>query len=423
MTATLNTVTDYTVKHGELERWQRGSQSPTPQPTVPGAPTGVTTSALTSSSVTLSWGPPANTGGDPITGYSVSRDGTGGGSTSVGASVLSQQFRSLAASTTYNLSVAAVNAVGTGPAITVTVTTPAGPQPSGGQRFPGDPLPLKNSGGLYLGMSLGSGLSITSFDAAKPVAAYHQYWHNISDLSTPSGPMCKAVQADHAAGRLPLVSWHIPATNWAGGAAGAYDSLIDAWISWCESQPKPIFWIVNHEPENDGGTASDYCAWMRHVRSRITVWEQANGPRKRLTFLMCLVAATFAGNRGGMAAWWPGDGVVDVVGVDHYGDGNNPSYQTGDTFFTGIWSKFLAYVQSKNAPWFLCEFAWLPDNPNGASEYQQVYNTYTSGSYDCIGMSYFDSGWWVLSDNNGVLSKHKALLASAKSIHLSDLGY
>lgn len=407
---------------GVLVRFDRYS-APVPVLTVPGAPSAVTASSVTASSVTLSWGAPANTGGSPITGYVVSRDGAGGTSTTLGAAARSQQFRSLAASTTYHLSVAAINAVGTGPAITVTVTTPAGTQPSGGQRFPGDPQPLKNNGTLYLGMSTGSGQSITPFDAAKPVAVYHQYWSNVSDLSVPSGPMAKAVQADHTAGRLPLVSWHVPAANWAGGAAGAYDSLIDAWISWCEGLAKPVFWVVNHEPENDGGTAANYCAWMQHVRSRITVWEQAHGPRKRLTFLMCLVAATFAGNRGGMAAWWPGDGVVDVVGVDHYGDGNNPNYQAGDTFFTGIWSKFLAYVQGKNMPWFLCEFNWLPDNPNGAAEYQQMFSLYTNGSYDCVGMSLFDSGWWVLTDNNGMLSQHKALLASPKAVRLSDLGY
>jgi hypothetical protein len=285
---------------------------------------------------------------------------------------------------------------------------------------------MANNGTLYLGMSLGTGLTVNQFETVKPVGTLHLYWDSgrtPNALSVPNGPMALAALDAHAHNRLPLLSWHVPGSQWAGGAAGSHDAEIDAWIAWCEAQAKPIFWVVNHEPEGDGYAASDYRAWMQHIRSRIAVWEAANGPRQRLTFLMCLVAATFSGNKGGMAAWWPGDGVVDVVGLDHYGDGNSPTFAAGDTFYTSPWRAFLAYVQSKNVPFFLTEYAWLPDNPNGAAEYQQLYDLMTSGSYDCVGMSIFDSGWWVLSDNNGMLSKHKALLTSPKSIHMSDLGY
>ena len=416
---TLAPITVWHAVDGQLERSGRAGGVVL---SVPSQPVAVVTSGLTASSVTLSWQPPVSNGGSAVTGYAVSRDGSGGSTVTVGAATLSQQFRGLTASTVYNLSVAAVNAQGTGPVASRTVTTAANPTPVGGQRFPGDPNPMVNSGTLYLGMSLGSGQTIGQFETSGPIGVYHQYWSNVSDLSTPSGPMAKAVQAAHVAGRLPLVSWHVPGSQWAGAANGSLDATLNAWFDWCATLAKPVWWIVNHEPENGDGVASDYRAWMQHIRTLLNAWEAAHGPHPTLVYMGCLMAFTFAGGNGGITSWWPGDGVWDVLGVDVYGD-HSQTYQSGDTLFNSNWSKMLAYVQAHHQTFALTEFNWLPDNPNGATEYQQLYDLMTSGSYDCVAMSIFDSGWWVLTDNNGMLSKHKALLKAPKSIHMSDLGY
>jgi hypothetical protein len=417
---TLYPVTVFQVIDGQLDRWLRTTATPTPTLTAPGAVSGVSASSATSTSALLSWGPPANTGGSPITGYTVSR--TGGTPTTVLPTVRSQTFGGLTASTSYTLSVAAVNAIGTGPASTRTVTTPS--VIVTGARFPGDPNPLVNGGRLYLGASQQDNNPARHENATGvKLGVRHRFWSNVSDLATPNGPIARAAVEDHAQNRLPLLSWHVPGANWAGGANGAYDSQIDAWIDWCEQQAKPIFWVVNHEPDNGDGIAANYRAWMQHIRSRIAVWEAANGPRKRLVFLMCLTAYAFAGGNGGTAAWWPGDGVVDVVGVDIYADHNGQTYTPGDSLENANWNKFVAFVQSKRMPFFVCEFNWLPTHPTAAAQFQTFYDHMTSGSYDCIGMSIFDSGWWVLSDNNGLLSKFHTLMQASDSIHMSTLGY
>ena len=100
--------------------------------TAPAAPTSVTASSTSAGTATLQWAPPTTDGGSPITGYRVARDGTdtsgaGPWSGTVAATARSFTFSRLAAGTPYRLSVSAINAVGTGPAgsasITLTPTT------------------------------------------------------------------------------------------------------------------------------------------------------------------------------------------------------------------------------------------------------------------------------------------------------------
>ena len=99
-----------------------------PSMTVPGIPTNVVGSVNSSSTASLSWGLPTSTGGAPITGYYVARDGGTGGqnpwSTTVPATTRSQGFSNLAAGSTYTFSVAAINSLGRGPIATVQVTMP-----------------------------------------------------------------------------------------------------------------------------------------------------------------------------------------------------------------------------------------------------------------------------------------------------------
>ncbi|WP_148570689.1 fibronectin type III domain-containing protein [Nocardioides caldifontis] len=95
---------------------------PASAPTVPTKVTGAMTSGT---SARISWSPPVVDGGPTISGYRVARDGgTAGGSgwsTTVPGSARSHTFNNLRAGSTYALSVAAVNANGTGPTTTITV--------------------------------------------------------------------------------------------------------------------------------------------------------------------------------------------------------------------------------------------------------------------------------------------------------------
>lgn len=93
-------------------------------PTVPPV---AATANHTTRAATVTWNPPALTGGSPITGYAVSRDGVdsaGNGPTTstVGADRRSLTFGNLQPGATYTFQVRAINAVGTGPAGTATGT-------------------------------------------------------------------------------------------------------------------------------------------------------------------------------------------------------------------------------------------------------------------------------------------------------------
>nr|WP_240189252.1 fibronectin type III domain-containing protein [Nakamurella flavida] len=93
-----------------------------------GAPTGVTTRQdNTAGTATLTWAPPATDGGRPVTGYRVSRDGTGSTGTPawsawMPADARTRTFVNLAPGTPYTLTVRAVTAAGDGPPATRTVT-------------------------------------------------------------------------------------------------------------------------------------------------------------------------------------------------------------------------------------------------------------------------------------------------------------
>ncbi|GAA4696406.1 hypothetical protein GCM10023226_38560 [Nocardioides nanhaiensis] len=89
---------------------------------VPGEPDQVVGSAAGTDSLTLTWAPPASQGDGPVTGYIVSRSGSAT-TERVGADARSHTFTGLTPGTTYELSVRAVNATGSGRTTSVTVRT------------------------------------------------------------------------------------------------------------------------------------------------------------------------------------------------------------------------------------------------------------------------------------------------------------
>ena len=105
--------------------------------TVPTIPTAFSVNPTTATSATMTWSAPANAGGRPVTGYRVSRDntdsaGTGAFTTVIPATSTTYTMSRLVAGRTYNLSVQAINAVGTSPVIGggVIVGTSAVPAPT-----------------------------------------------------------------------------------------------------------------------------------------------------------------------------------------------------------------------------------------------------------------------------------------------------
>ena len=118
---------------------------------VPGAPTGVTAVAG-SGSATITWVPPASTGGNPITGYTVTSN-VGGFSTTVSGSENSAVINGLINGVAYRFRVFATNVVGNGPASAYSVAvTPRG--------VPGPPTGVA--------ASPGNGTASVTWSAAAP---------------------------------------------------------------------------------------------------------------------------------------------------------------------------------------------------------------------------------------------------------------
>jgi beta-mannanase len=132
-----------------------------------------------------------------------------------------------------------------------------------------------------------------------------------------------AMTEDPAHPRVLMLNWKVAyGSTWAAVAAGDKDARIDAWADYVETHygTKKFFLVLHHEPENDvvatagsGMTAKDYAAMYRHVILRL----RADGVTNVVNVL------AYMGNEKWMAkSWWkdlyPGDDVVDWIGLDSY---------------------------------------------------------------------------------------------------------
>ena len=138
----------------------------TTPPSAPGAPTGVVGSALDGAAA-LSWTAPGSNGGSPVTGYRVTPfvNGTAQASILTGSASTSFTVPGLADGTGYTFTVAAINAVGTGPDSSPSaVVTPA---PAGVPGAPGGVQGTAYDGGVQLRWSPPSnngGATITGYE-------------------------------------------------------------------------------------------------------------------------------------------------------------------------------------------------------------------------------------------------------------------
>ena len=149
---------------------QSGEANATPQPaaTVPSAPQGLTATG-SNGAVQLSWSAPASTGGAAVTSYNVYRSTTAGGegSTPVATGVTGTSYTDnpLTNGTTYYYTVAAVNAVGTGPQSAEASATPQAGAPTA-------PLGLTASAGNG---SVSLSWSVPASNGGSPVTGYNVY--------------------------------------------------------------------------------------------------------------------------------------------------------------------------------------------------------------------------------------------------------
>jgi len=142
-----------------------------------------------------------------------------------------------------------------------------------------------------------------------------------------------AMTRDAAKPRVLLLNWKIAyGSTWAKVAKGEQDKRIDAFVARVQATyPEKFFLVLNHEPENDviakagsGWEAKDFAAMYRHTILRLRA--------KGLTNAINVMA--YMGNEKWMSqSWWknlyPGDDVVDWMGLDSYVSAEKGYYHYG----------------------------------------------------------------------------------------------
>jgi hypothetical protein len=194
--------------------------------------------------------------------------------------------------------------------------------------------------------------------SGRPTSIFHTYHRGDEPFPTPAEV---AMAHDPAHPRLLLMNWRVDlGTTWARVAAGGTDARIDREAARLRAFRDPFFLVLHHEPENDvdprpgsGATARDFAAMYRHVVLRL----RADGVTNMVT-----VVAYMNYERWFAAPWWadlyPGDDVVDWIGVDSYLDALPGAFHSGD---------FLAMLNRRAGSGFPGFYAWatghFPDKP------------------------------------------------------------
>ena len=139
-----------------------------------------------------------------------------------------------------------------------------------------------------------------------------------------------------AAGRMPVVSFKVPGTDWAGAAAGRYDERLRYVTRELAAPGGRVFLTLHHEPASDG-TPTDYAAMMRHTLPILSAPENIDaGP---------ILNGFWWSNTGQglsdveIARWLPPDVLAasELVAADTY------QTRSGDRFIEGADTKIVNF--------------------------------------------------------------------------------
>ena len=116
--------------------------------------------------------------------------------------------------------------------------------------------------------------------------------------------------------------------------------------------------IIDHEVDqpkyNTYGTTAQYAAYVRHVHNLMVT----AGVRDKFTLNFCVTEYGISNGRlGTINAYYPGADVIDVLGIDFYGDFNGSwAYDGATKPFSSAFANALAWVRSLNKPFNCPEF-------------------------------------------------------------------
>ncbi|MEJ7735008.1 MAG: hypothetical protein WKG00_38190 [Polyangiaceae bacterium] len=287
---------------------------------------------------------------------------------------------------------------------------------SAGPRWPGH-----QPGKIYLGMSALTAEWQGKLNELLPqVPGVRRKFYEWNDASAEN----TQIASDHAAGRIPWMSFKPPgsgsmAQRWGAVAAGAYDADIRARANRYASLDQPVISTFHHEPSNDASEA-DGVQWANAWAHIYDVMEDETG-LANVAFVPIIGEWLFNPKNGGQdPANWVKPNVISrqpFMGVDLYETGS------GEGFEVRL-GRIIDWLGAHGDPDAMvgigetgCTDLW--DSPDAV----QWWNTqwaWATAHTDRIGViSYFNSSAnskpdheWPLDESPAKLAAFKASLAS-----------
>lgn len=251
-------------------------------------------------------------------------------------------------------------------------------------RFPGDPGPGKIVVGAIVSGGAGNADTWEKTTGAK-LGAHRTYYNNgVADIA-PTGPALAYCKTEHAAGRIPQVSFKLG--RWADIAAGKYDTQLKAFRDAIEALGKPVDVMFQHEPQNDLGslgTATEFVAAQERIRAAIGTG------LKRLSFggsLMCYGwTAQGASKFGPVDAWFPKPGTWDWCGGDQY------AQTSGAPIDDGKLAGFIASCTKHEVLPAITELGIRSADPTGPAKLKALFDKLVAAGFVKVD--------WYNSNNN-----------------------
>ncbi len=212
-----------------------------------------------------------------------------------------------------------------------------------------------------------------------------------------------------ASGSTLLVSLGTNGGSYASVAAGDYDGYITAFLSAVDQAAityhlGAIYVSFEHEPDGPQhaglGSPAQYVRAWDHVHQLAEAahldWTQGG----RLHWVWILIHSSF--DNGLASRYWPGDGAVDVVGVDGYNSyacrvtrhGGIPRAAVNDTVTpASIFGPAIAFAHAHGGlPVFISEWGSDPAPAGAQAEFIRQMQTFVTGNREIGAVMYWDSG-------------------------------
>ncbi|GAA2367776.1 glycoside hydrolase family 26 protein [Dactylosporangium salmoneum] len=253
--------------------------------------------------------------------------------------------------------------------------------------------------GAFTTLTPGQALRNFEGTTGRPADILHSYHRG--DEVFPTAEEISAVRQPRK--RILFANWKVAwNTTWADVAEGNQDTRIDREAARLKAFPGTMFLALHHEPENDvraggGMTARDYAAMFRHTVQRL----RADGVRN-VVFVLVYMAYEPWCVKDWFADLYPGDDVVDWIGMDPYLFAKPGGYGFGDfsylvdhTSDPDRWPGFYTWVTREhgNKPLMVAEWGVYEHTADPARK-AWIYSTVAQqiGRFPAIrALVYFDS--------------------------------